>query len=82
MFGMRSPELVGVFQQTKLFIRCCYVNEKIIPDNIHASLLNRDIRKCRWVSLLSQCVYRRNNAIDEVDRLVDSNLAYPNSSAI
>ena len=79
MFGMRSPELVGVFQQTKPFIRCCYVNEKIIPDDIHASLLNRDIRKCRWVSLLSQRVYIRINAVDEVERLVDSNLAYLNS---
>ena len=79
MFGMRSPELVGVFQQTKPFIRCCYVDEKIIPDDIHASLLNRDIRKCRWVSLLSQRVYIRINAVDEVDRLVDSNLAYLNS---
>ena len=80
MFGMRSPELVGVFQQTKPFIRCCYVDEKIIPDDIHASLLNRDIRKCHWVSLLSQRVYIRINAVDEVDRLVDSNLAYLNSS--
>jgi hypothetical protein len=80
MFGMRSPELVSVFQQTKPFIRCCYVDEKIIPDDIHASLLNRDISKCRWVSLLSQRVYIRFNAVDEVDRLVDSNLAYLNSS--
>ena len=55
-------------------------DEKIIPDDIHASLLNRDIHKCRWVSLLSQRVYIRINAVDEVDRLVDSNLAYLNSS--
>ena len=80
LFGMRPPELVGVFQQTKPFIRCCYVNEKIISDDIHASLLNRDLRKCRWVNLLSQRVYIRINAVDEVDRLVDSNIAYLNSS--
>jgi hypothetical protein len=41
--------------------------------------LNADIRKCRWVTLLSKRVYIRINAIDEVLRLVDSNLAYLDS---
>jgi len=80
MFGMRPPELVGVFQQTKSYIRLCYVEErKISSDADHAILLNTDIRKCRWVTLLSKRVYIRNNAIDEVLRLVDSNLAYLDS---
>jgi hypothetical protein len=72
MFGMRSPELVGVFQQTKSYIRLCYVEDRKIPsDADHAILLNTDIRKCRWVTLLSKRVYIRINAIDEVLQLVD-----------
>ncbi len=39
MFGMRPPELVGVFQQTKSYIRLCYVEHgKITSDADHAIL--------------------------------------------
>jgi hypothetical protein len=51
----------------------------MISDADHAILLNTDIRKCHWVTLFSQRVYIRINAIDEVLRLVDSNLAYLDS---
>ena len=81
MFGMRPPELVGVFQQTKSYIRFCYIEDKrIISNDLHESLLSLDICKCRWVTLLSQRVYIRINAIDEVEQLVDSNLSYLESS--
>jgi len=81
MFSMRPPELVGVFQQTKLYIRFCYIEDKrIISNDLHESLLSLDICKCRWVTLLSQRVYIRINAIDEVEQLVDSNLSYLESS--
>ena len=80
MFGMRPPELLGVFQQTKSHLRLCYVEQrKIVSDAVHADLLNIEIPKCRWVTLLSKRVYIRINAIDEVLRLVDSNLAYLDS---
>jgi hypothetical protein len=80
MFGMHPLELVGVFQQTKSYICLCYVEQgKIISDADHAILLNTDIRKCRWVTLLSKCICIRINAIDKVLRLVDSNLAYLDS---
>ena len=82
MFGVRPPELVGAFQQTKSYIRLCYVEHgKITSDADHAILLNTDIRKCPWVTLLSKSkhVYIRINAIDEVLRLVNSNLAYLSS---
>ncbi len=80
MFGMRPPELVDVFQQAKSYIRLCYVEHgKITTDADHAILLNTNICKCRWVTLLSKCVYIRVNAIDEILRLVDSNLAYLDS---
>jgi hypothetical protein len=80
MFGMHPPELVGVFQQTKSCIRLCYVEQgKITSDADHAILLNTNIRKCRWVTLLSKCVYIMINAIDKVLQLVDSNLAYLDS---
>ena len=78
MFGMRPPELVGVFEQTKSYIQLCYTDWKSIPDDIHQSLLSLDIHKCHWVSLLS--LYIRINAIDEVEQLVDSNLTYLNSN--
>ena len=81
MFGMRPHELVGVFQQTKFYIRFCYIEDKrIISNDLHESLLSLDICKCRWVTLLSQRVYIRINAIDEVEQLVDSNLSYLESS--
>ncbi len=81
MVGMRPPELVGVFQQTKFYIRFCYIEDKrIISNDLHESLLSLDICKCRWVTLLSQWVYIRINAIDEVEQLVDSNLSYLESS--
>ncbi len=77
---MRPPELVGVFQQIKSYIRLYYVKQgKITSDADHAILLNTDIRKRRWVTLLSKRVYIRINANDKVLRLVDSNLAYLNS---
>jgi hypothetical protein len=80
MFGMHPPELVGVFQQTKSYIHLCYVKlGKIISDADHAILLNTNICKCHWVTLLSKRVYVRINAINKVLRLVDSNLAYLNS---
>ncbi len=80
MFGIRPPELVGVFQQTKSYIRLCYVEQgKIISDADHAILFNTNIRKCRWVTLLSKRIYIRINTIDKVLQLVDSNLAYLNS---
>ncbi len=80
MFGMPPPELVGVFQQTKSYIRLCYVKQwKITSDADHAILLNTNIRKCRWVTILSKRIYIRINAIDKVLRLVDSNSAYLNS---
>jgi hypothetical protein len=48
MFGMRPPELVGVFQQTKSYICLCYIEQgKMISDADHAILFNTDIRKCR-----------------------------------
>jgi hypothetical protein len=77
MFGMHPPELVGVFKQTKSYICSCYVEQgKMISDADHAILLNTNICKCRWVTLLSKRVYIRINAIDKVVRLVDSNLTY------
>jgi hypothetical protein len=80
MFGMHPPELVGVFQQTKSYVHLCYIEQgKIISDADHVILLNTNICKCRWVTLLSKRVYIRINAIDKVLRLVDSNLAYLNS---
>ena len=80
MFGMRPPELVGVFQQTKSYIRLCYVEDrKILSDADHAILLNTDILKCRWVTLLSKRIYIRINAIDKVLQLVNSNLSYLDS---
>ncbi len=79
MFGMCPPELVGVFQQTKSYIRFCYIKEKIIKYDFHQSLLNCDMRKCHWVNLLSQCIYIRINAIKEVHWLVESNKTYLNS---
>ncbi len=80
MFGMHPPELVGVFQQTKSYICLCYVEQgKMISDADHAIFLNTNICKCRWVTLLSKCVYIRINAIDKVLRLVESNLAYLDS---
>jgi hypothetical protein len=80
MFGMRPPELVGVFQQTKSYIHLCYVEQrKIVSDAVHADLLNIEIPKCRWLTLFSKRVYIRINAIDEVLQLVDSNLAYLDS---
>ena len=80
MFGMRPPELVGVFQQTKSYIRLCYVEDrKILSDADHAILLNTNILKCIWVTLLSKRVYIRINAIDEVLQLVNSNLSYLDS---
>jgi hypothetical protein len=80
MFGMRPPKLVGVFQQTKSYTRLCYVKQgKITSDADHAILLNTNICKCRWVTLLSKHVYIRINAIDKVLRLADSNLAYLDS---
>jgi hypothetical protein len=79
MFGMRPPELVGVLQHSKTYICLCYVDQrKMISDADHANLLNSDIRKCRWVTLFSKRVYIRINVIDEVLRLVESNLAYLN----
>ncbi len=52
MFGMRPPELVGVFQQTKSYLCLCYVDQgKMISDANHAILLNTRIRKCCWVTL-------------------------------
>ncbi len=42
--------------------------------------MSLDIGKCQWVTLLSQRVYIRINAIDEVEQLVDSNLSYLESS--
>jgi hypothetical protein len=42
--------------------------------------LSLGIFKCRWVTLLSQRVFIRINAIDEVEQLVDSNLLYHESS--
>ncbi len=81
MFGMRPPELVGVFQQTQSYICLCYVKQgKMISDANHAILLNTDICKCHWVNLLSQHVYIRTSAINKVEQLVDSNLTYLNSS--
>jgi hypothetical protein len=80
MFGMRPPELIGVFQQTKSYICLCYVEQrKIVSDAVHADLLNVDIPKCRWVTLFSKRVYIRINAIDKLLQLVDSNLAYLDS---
>jgi hypothetical protein len=80
MFGMHPPELVDVFQQTKSYICVCYVKQgKIISYADHSILLNTNIPKCRWVTLLSKCVNFRINAIDKVLRLVDSNLAYLDS---
>ncbi len=77
MFGIHPPELVGVFQQTKSYIRLCYVKQgKIISDADHAILLNTNICKCHWVTLLPKCIYIRINAINKVLQLVDSNLAY------
>ncbi len=77
MFGMRRPELVGVFQHSKTYIHLCYVDQrKMISDADHANLLNSNIRKCRWVKLFSKRVYIRINAIDKVLRLIESNLAY------
>ncbi len=67
MFGMRPPELVGVFQQTKSYICLCYVKQgKMISDADDAILLNTNICKCRWVTLLSKRVSIRINAIDKV----------------
>jgi hypothetical protein len=81
MFGMRPPELVGVFHKTKFYIRFCYIEYKrIISNDLHESLLSLDISKCQWFTLLSQRVYIRINAIDEVEKLVDSNLSYLESS--
>ena len=41
MFGMRPPELVGVFQQTKSYIHLCYIEQrKIVSDAVHTDLLN------------------------------------------
>jgi hypothetical protein len=80
MFGMRPPELVGVFQQTKSYICLCYVEQgKMISDADHAIMLNTNIKKCHWVTLLSKHVYIRINAINKVVRLVDSNLTYLDS---
>jgi hypothetical protein len=80
MFGMHPMELVGVFQQTKSYIRLCYVEQgKMISDADHAILLNTNIRKCRWVTLLSKRIYIRINVINKVVRLVDSNLTYLDS---
>ena len=80
MFGMRPPELFGVFQQTKSYIRLCYVEDrKVLSDADHAILLNTNILKCIWVTLLSKRVYIRINAIDEVLQLVNSNLSYLDS---
>jgi hypothetical protein len=42
-------------------------------------LLNTNICKWRWVTLLFKRIYIRINAINKVERLVDSNLAYLNS---
>ena len=76
MYGMRPPELVGVFQQTKFYNQFCYIEDKdkrIISNDLHESQLSLDICKCRWVTLLSQRVYIRINSIDEDEQLVDSN---------
>jgi hypothetical protein len=80
MFGMHPPELVDVFQQTKSYLCLCYDDqEKMISDAGHAILLNTNIRKCCWVTLLSKRIYFRINAIDKVEQLVDSNSTYLNS---
>jgi hypothetical protein len=80
MFGMCPPELVGAFQQTKSYICLYYVKQgKMISDADHAILLNTNICKCRWVTLLFKRVYIRINAINKVVQLVDANLTYLNS---
>jgi hypothetical protein len=80
MFGMRPPELIGVFQQTKSYLRLCYVDQgKMISDADHVILLHTNICMCRWVTLLSKRIYIRINAIDKVEQLVNSNSTYLNS---
>ncbi len=51
----------------------------MISDADHAILLNTNIRKCCWVTLLSKRVYIGINAIDKVEQLVNSNLTCLNS---
>ncbi len=80
MIGMRPPELVSEFQKTKSYLCLCYVDQgKMISDADHAILLNTDICKCPWVTLLSKRIYIRINAINKVEWLVDSNIIYLNS---
>ncbi len=51
----------------------------MISDADHAILLNTNICKCHWVTLLSKRIYIRINAINKVVQLVNSNLTYLDS---
>ncbi len=74
VFGLRPPELVGVFETLGTYFRYCHIEDK--PHSVEAvkERLSNDLRQCRWIDCYGRQVYIRQQGLAEVRDLVEENL--------
>ena len=81
IFGLRPPELLGVFRNPVDYYRCCRIDEKnILSDSKVADMLSEEIWSCKWVDCLGRRVKIRKRAFGEVRAMVKKNLSDLNQS--
>ena len=76
LFGLRPPELLGVFRNPIDYYRYCRIDENGILSELKvADMLSEDIWSCKWVDCLGRRVKIRKRAFGEVRAMVEKNLS-------
>ena len=76
MFGLRPPELLGVFRNPVDYYRCCSIDDgEILKTEVVRTMICRDIRRCWWVDCLGRRVKIRRRAFGEVTAMAQKNIS-------
>ena len=74
IFGMRPPELLGVFKNPKHYFRMCSIEIKQLKNKKMEELLNEDLDICSWIDFLGRLVKIRMLGLKEVHEMVQRNI--------
>ena len=75
IFGLRPPELLGVFRNPIDYYRYCCIDErKILSEDLVQNLLSNNVWSCKWVDCLGRRVKIRKRAFGEVRSMLRNNL--------
>ena len=77
VFGLRPPELLGVFMNPAEYYRFCYIGKRKYDEKEMKEKLkgDRDLEKSPWIDCFGRVVRLRVKALDEALAVIDENLA-------